>query len=122
MALISEILNQVLSDDGKSLRVEGIGGTGGTSMNFLYGATNPTQEVGNSGDVYLNTESGDLFKKEDTWILISNLKGPQGEQGIQGEPGPPGVGIVDITSDGTEITFHLSDGSTKAIPWPIQEG
>ena len=122
MALISEILNQVLSDDGKSLRVECIGGTGGISMNFLYGATNPTQEVGNSGDVYLNTESGDLFKKEDAWILVSNLKGPQGEQGIQGEQGTPGVGIVDITSDDTEITFHLSDGSTKAIPWPIQEG
>lgn len=163
MALISEILNQVLSDDGKSLRVEVLGGIGGSSMRFLSGVTDPTSDIGAPGDVYLNTTSGDLFRNDNgTWNLLMNLVGPQGSegpQGIQGDPGvdgksayevavengfegteqewldslkgpkgdpgadgADGVGVEDITSDGTNITFHLSDGTTKAIPWPIQEG
>lgn len=137
MALISEILNDVLSKDGKALRVEVLGEIGGSSMRFLSGTTNPTPEIGVPGDVYLNTSSGDLFKNDNgTWNLLMNLvgpqgpkgdtgpEGPQGEQGSQGPKGDPGedgadgVGIEDITSDGTNITFHLSDGTTKVIPWP----
>ncbi len=125
MALISEILNDVLSKDGKALRVEVLGEIGGSSMRFLSGTTNPTPEIGVPGDVYLNTSSGDLFKNDNgTWNILMNLVGPQGPQGDPGPKGDPGadgadgVGIEDITSDGTNITFHLSDGTTKVIPWP----
>ena len=125
MALISEILNDVLSEDGKALRVEVLGEIGGSSMRFLSGTTNPTPEIGVPGDVYLNTSSGDLFKNDNgTWNILMNLVGPQGPQGAPGPKGDPGadgadgVGIEDITSDGTNITFHLSDGTTKVIPWP----
>lgn len=125
MALISEILNDVLSQDGKALRVEVLGEIGGSSMRFLSGTTNPTPEIGVPGDVYLNTSSGDLFKNDNgTWNILMNLVGPQGPQGDPGPKGDPGadgadgVGIEDITSDGTNITFHLSDGTTKVIPWP----
>lgn len=125
MALISEILNDVLSEDGKALRVEVLGEIGGSSMRFLSGTTNPTPEIGVPGDVYLNTSSGDLFKNDNgTWNILMNLVGPQGPQGDPGPKGDPGadgadgVGIEDITSDGTNITFHLSDGTTKVIPWP----
>lgn len=125
MALISEILNDVLSEDGKALRVEILGEIGGSSMRFLSGTTNPTPEIGVPGDVYLNTSSGDLFKNDNgTWNILMNLVGPQGPQGDPGPKGDPGadgadgVGIEDITSDGTNITFHLSDGTTKVIPWP----
>ena len=117
MALISEILNDVLSQDGKALRVEVLGEIGGSSMRFLSGTTNPTPEIGVPGDVYLNTSSGDLFKNDNgTWNILMNLVGPQGPQGDPGPKGDPGadgadgVGIEDITSDGTNITFHLSDG------------
>ena len=125
MALISEILNDVLSKDGKALRVEVLGEIGGSNMRFLSGTTNPTPEIGVPGDVYLNTSSGDLFKNDNgTWNILMNLVGPQGPQGDPGPKGDPGadgadgVGIEDITSDGTNITFHLSDGTTKVIPWP----
>lgn len=125
MALISEILNDVLSKDGKALRVEVLREIGGSSMRFLSGTTNPTPEIGVPGDVYLNTSSGDLFKNDNgTWNILMNLVGPQGPQGDPGPKGDPGadgadgVGIEDITSDGTNITFHLSDGTTKVIPWP----
>lgn len=139
MALISEILNAALSDDGKALRVEVLGGIGGSNMRFLNGVTDPTPDIGAPGDVYLNTTSGDLFKNDNgTWNLLMNLvgpqgpkgdtgpEGPQGEQGPQGPKGDPGadgadgVGIEDITSDGTNVIFHLSDGTTKEIPWPTQ--
>ena len=133
MALISEILNAALSDNGKALRVEILGGIGGNSMRFLSGVTNPTSDIGVPGDVYLNTTSGDLFRNDNgTWNLLMNLVGPQGPEGPQGEQGPQGpkgdpgadgadgVGIENITSDGTNVIFHLSNGTTKEIPWPTQ--
>ena len=52
-----------------------------------------------------------------------DLEGPQGKQGPKGEPGEggkDGVGVVGATSDGINITFELSDGSTINIPWPNQ--
>ena len=124
MALISEILNAALSDNGKALRVEILGGIGGNSMRFLSGVTNPTSDIGVPGDVYLNTTSGDLFKNDNgTWNLLMNLVGPQGpkgDTGPEGDPGAEGVGIENITSDGTNVIFHLSNGTTKEIPWPTQ--
>lgn len=126
MALISEILNAALSDDGKALRVEVLGGIGGSSMRFLSGVTDPTSDIGAPGDVYLNTTSGDLFKNDNgTWNLLMNLvgpqgpkgdtgpEGPQGEQGPQGPKGDPGadgadgVGIEDITSDGYKCNISF---------------
>lgn len=52
---------------------------------------------------------------EQEWL--ESLVGPQGPKG---ETGAQGVGITDITSDGTNIIFHLSDGTTKEIPFPSQ--
>lgn len=99
MAAISEILNQVLSDDGKSLRIEG-GGTGGTP--------GPAGKDGEKGDQGIQGPAGG--------------KGDTGAPGLAGKDGANGVGVIDITSDSTGITFHLSDSSTKVIPWPVQEG
>lgn len=56
-------------------------------------------------------------------------QGPQGEEGPQGPQGPAGadgadgadgVSITGATSDGTNITFELSDGGTIVVPWPTQ--
>ncbi len=65
------------------------GGSGG--IEFLDGASNPSPNLGEPGSVYLNTTTGDLFKKEEsTWVVKMNLVGARGEQGIQGEPGRQG--------------------------------
>src|SRR5690606_29340196 len=76
------------------------GGGGGGGMDFLHGDTDPTGALGKEGDVYLNTSSGDLFRKENgSWTLLMNLIGPQGPQGQQGQQGPPGAdgrGVADI--------------------------
>jgi len=102
----------------------GGGGGGGGGMDFLHGSTDPGASLGKEGDVYLNTSSGDLFRKENgVWTLLMNLVGPQGPQGQQGQQGPPGAdgrGVADITYDGNanELVFEMTDSTEIRIPWP----
>jgi len=102
----------------------GGGGGGGGGMDFLHGSTDPGASLGKEGDVYLNTSSGDLFRKENgAWTLLMNLVGPQGPQGQQGQQGPPGAdgrGVADITYDGdaNELVFEMTDSTEIRIPWP----
>ncbi|MDY7044041.1 hypothetical protein RVS70_07455 [Virgibacillus sp. M23] len=46
--------------------------------------------------------------------------GAKGAKGDKGNPGADGVSVTGATSDGTNITFELSDGSTFDVPWPAQ--
>lgn len=132
---IQEIMNRAFNPDSRALKVEivGGGGGGGGGVNFLSGTTDPTSDIGADGDVYLNTNSGDLFKKEGgEWGFLMNLvgpqgpqgeqgpQGPQGEQGEQGPQGPAGRGISDITFDGetNELVFMMTDDTEIRIPWP----
>lgn len=49
------------------------------------------------------------------------LEALKGEDGKDGRDGNDGVSVVNATSDGVNITFELSDGSTIEILWPTQE-
>lgn len=53
---------------------------------------------------------------EQEWL--ESLKGQDGKDGADGKDG---VSVVNATSDGVNIIFELSDGSTIEIPWPTQE-
>src|SRR5690606_19379030 len=104
--------------------IAGDGGGNGGGMDFLHGSTDPGASLGKEGDVYLNTSSGDLFRKENgTWTLLMNLVGPQGPQGQQGQQGPPGAdgrGVANIAYDGdaNELVFEMTDSTEIRIPWP----
>src|SRR5690625_7385671 len=102
-------------------------------MEFLSGTSDPTPDIGDDGDVFLNTSSGDLFKREGgSWSLLMNLVGPQGPQGPQGPEGPQGAqgpdgsdgadgrGVADITFDGdtNELVFAMKDKTEILINWP----
>jgi hypothetical protein len=51
---------------------------------------NPGESLGNEGDYYLNTSSGDVFEKTtEGWVNVGNIKGPKGDKGDTGEPGFP---------------------------------
>jgi len=64
---------------------------GGSGMRFLHGTIDPTSEDGMPNDVYLNTESGDLFQnKNGTWSLLMNIKGADGKNGQDGSDGQDG--------------------------------
>src|SRR5690606_7931434 len=121
---------RIIGEDGQLYNLvdllQNAGGGGGGDMRFHFGSGAPDASLGAPGDVYLNTSNGDFYLNQNgTWNQIGNLRGPQGPEGPegpQGEQGPAGVGIDDITSDGENITFHLTDGTTRVIPWPSQGG
>jgi len=73
---------------------------------WKYGTGVPAVNLGTAGDYYLDTATGNVYSKTNgtTWILISNIMGPQGPlgltgaQGIQGLPGPTGAtGSIGLT-------------------------
>src|SRR5690606_37704865 len=118
---------RIIGEDGQIYNLvdllQNAGGGGGGGMRFHFGTGAPDASLGAPGDVYLNTSNGEFcLNQNGTWNQIGNLRGPQGPQGPEGDPGPAGVGIDDITSDGENITFHLTDGTTRVIPWPSQGG
>lgn len=141
MVWIQDVLNRAFNPDSSAIKVEivGNGAGGGGGVNFLSGTTDPTSDIGADGDVYLNTNSGDLFKKESgEWNLLMNLvgpqgpqgeQGPQGPQGDQGPQGPPGAdgedgrGIDNITydSDTNELVFSMSDSTEIRLSWPTPQ-
>ena len=69
------------------------GRDGRDGKDVLNGKVDPTTE-GKDGDKYVNTESGDVFVKNNgTWEKEGNIKGPKGdkgEQGLKGEKGEDG--------------------------------
>ena len=75
------------------------GQDGKDGSQFLSGALDPQADMGNDGDVYLNTMSSDLYQKVDgAWTLIANIRGETGENGITphiGENGNWWVGEED---------------------------
>lgn len=74
------------------------GGEGGGcgSMRFISGEGAPGADVGAPGDVYLDTDNGDLYKNlNGTWGIVMRLVGPQGPEGPPGEQGPQGPAGAD---------------------------
>ena len=52
----------------------------------------PTNDIGLSGDYFLNVSNADIYKKIGTsWQRIGNIKGTQGLQGEKGERGEKGL-------------------------------
>lgn len=82
-------LKQVSEND--PLPVKMVGSVNGESMEFLNGETNPQEENGSNGDVYINTSNGKLFKKEEgKWSDLMTLKGDDGTNGTDGTNGIDG--------------------------------
>ena len=49
---------------------------------WLTGEGLPSDELGSNGDLYLDTATGDIYKRHpNTWTKIGNLKGDDGKQG-----------------------------------------
>jgi hypothetical protein len=55
---------------------------------WRQGSGAPSSGLGNNGDVYVDTASGDLYTKTaGAWSTSTNIKGPQGPQGTTGNDG-----------------------------------
>lgn len=73
------------------------GDTGTDGAVWLSGTANPATNVGAIGDFYLNTTSGDTFKKTaaTVWTLQGNIKGSDGDKWHSGTGVPAEVlGVV----------------------------
>ena len=71
------------------------GRDGRDGKDVLNGKVNPEANQGKDGDKYVNTETGDVFVKNNgNWDKEGNIKGPKGDkgaQGLQGERGQDGA-------------------------------
>jgi len=79
---------------------DGADGVDGTYWYTDYGV--PDDTFGRVGDLYLDTDNGDVYERisassssaglePGAWIVIANLKGPQGDTGEIGETGSSGA-------------------------------
>lgn len=52
---------------------------------WFIGAGTPSASIGTDGDIYVDSETGDMYQKEDgVWVLELNIIGPTGETGATG--------------------------------------
>lgn len=78
---------------GQGFRGERTAGAGGSA--WLSGGAPPANNIGNDGDFYLNTSTGEIYgpKATGSWgspVVVSGVAGPQGPQGPAGPQGPSG--------------------------------
>lgn len=73
---------------------QGPEGEPGTSTRWYFGSTVPTVSA-NDGDIFLISSGASLGNiygyTGQTWVLLGNIRGPQGIQGIQGQRGFQGI-------------------------------
>ena len=96
--------------DGKN---GGQGAAGNPGTTWYTGTEDPNSTLGNIGDFYLETDDGDVWRKDQSgWSVISNIKGPEGEQGPVGNPAKN----VEYRNNGTHIQWrYVGDTAWKDL-------
>src|SRR5690606_2241154 len=90
--------------------IKGNEGKQGSAIHTGSGA--PKADLGDIGDLYLDTNTGDVYEKTaDGWVKLANLKGPAGPQGPQGSKGADGSG--GSSGDGKGSGKKSGAGSSK---------
>ncbi|SNK30249.1 collagen-like surface-anchored protein [Streptococcus pneumoniae] len=87
-----------------------VGRDGRDGKDVLNGKANPEANQGKDGDKYVNTETGDVFVKNNgNWDKEGNIKGSKGDKGERGEDGKTPEVTVTPGKDGhsTDITFTV---------------
>lgn len=73
------------------------GSNGGGGNSFIVDDSNPDTELGEDGDSFLNSSTGDLFsKKNGDWVNVGNLKGQDGADGQDGVDGEDGKSAYEV--------------------------
>lgn len=70
------------------------GKAGIDGASWFTGAGAPAEALGSDGDLYLDTETGDVFKRKGLWAKLTNirgLKGDPGKDGVDGKNGEKGA-------------------------------
>jgi len=78
---------------------------------WLSGSSDPASTIGTEGDYYLNTLTGDVFKKgAAAWTKEGNIKGVTGATGAQGNVGATGSQGPKGDKGDVGAIFSLSGG------------
>ena len=111
--LISErdVLNGINGENGAS------GRDGRNGSELLSGNIAPTPKDGKNGDTYIDSSTGDVYKKQNgAWNKTGNIRGPQGAKGdtpeITAKPGTDGHSTdITITTPGKDpVTVNVKNG------------
>ncbi|MDK6636028.1 YSIRK-type signal peptide-containing protein [Streptococcus mitis] len=111
--LISErdVLNGVNGENGAS------GRDGRNGSELLSGNIAPTPKDGKNGDTYIDSSTGDIYKKQNgAWNKTGNIRGPQGAKGdtpeVTAKPGTDGHSTdITITTPGKDpVTVNVKNG------------
>ncbi|HGJ7443064.1 TPA: G5 domain-containing protein, partial [Streptococcus pneumoniae] len=74
-----------------TIRDGATGQAGRDGKDVLNGKVNPQPNQGKNGDKYINTETGDVYVKNNgNWDKEGNIKGPKGDKGADGAKGEKG--------------------------------
>lgn len=81
-------------DPNKWTKVGNIKGDDGKQGSKIHtGSGSPKADLGDIGDLYLDTKTGDVYEKtENGWVKVANLQGPVGPSGPKGPKGTDGTG------------------------------
>ena len=90
------------------------GDDGKQGAKILTGEGAPQADVGNVGDLYFDTKTGDVYEKTaDGWKKIANLQGPSGPAGSKGPKGADGTGGTSGSGDSSGKDKPSKTGSSK---------
>jgi type VI secretion system VgrG family protein len=64
------------------------GAPGRDGSTWFTGDGPPPAGLGNTGDLYLDEESGDVYRNDGSWTLVASLRGPDGPEGPGAMPDP----------------------------------
>ena len=108
----------------------GAAGTNGTNGATWYtGTVVPATTTGALNDLYLNTTTGEYYKKTgaNIWTMQANLTGPQGQQGLTGAAGPQGptgaAGAAGTsgTSGNNGATWYTGSGTASSTTGVVND-
>jgi len=104
-------LNGVNGENGAS------GRDGRNGSELLSGNIAPTPKDGKNGDTYIDSSTGDIYKKQNgAWNKTGNIRGPQGAKGdtpeVTAKPGADGHSTdITITTPGKNpVTVNVKNG------------
>lgn len=84
------------------------GPQGEPGSTWLTGSGTPSATQGNNGDLYLDTDTSDIYLKQNNrWTLIGNLKGAPGQEGTSFRSGA-GEPSDDLGNDGDSYLDYLT--------------
>lgn len=98
-------------------RMTGTGSGTVSTFNFTITGSDPTDEMGNNKDVWINNTTWDVYQKiSGSWVLKGNIKGAKGDDGNASN-----VGTIDLLND---PTIYSTPGTTlmTAISYDFKIG